>query len=213
MPIEAADDASTTVAKYKVNEPLFLHERGTSLMVQNSCQSIIAAVYVLFAGPIAGATGVGWWYGLGACLSGLALIFAFFLVPDTKYNGPISSFQEAAAKTGDRASSLDDTAMDFVTERPPLDYDRHSQRTLRSDMRLWVDKPQWLKAVRMIKDSTFTMVLFSNVFWAMLLNGLVLGVKVAISAVYSTILVSHPYNWALCDFYSNLTGLNTALSR
>lgn len=36
---------------------------------------------------------------------------------------------------------------------------------------------------------------FPNIFWVMALNGFVLGVNVAIGAVYSTILTMPPYNW------------------
>ena len=39
------------------------------------------------------------------------------------------------------------------------------------------------------------MLLFPNVFWALLLNGLTIGVNIAIGTTYSTILSSPPYKW------------------
>ncbi|KAJ6026489.1 major facilitator superfamily domain-containing protein [Penicillium canescens] len=174
-------------------EIFFLHERGTYLMIQNSCQSIIAAVYILFAGPIAGAIGAGWWYGLGACLSGLTLILAFFFLPETKYARPLSSFQEARGSEGE-PETKEDVEIEVVTEKPPLDYERYAPRTWRSDLSLWSGEPEWRKGLDMLKD-TFLLLWFPNIFWAMVLNGFVLGVNVAISVVYSTILTSPPYNW------------------
>lgn len=123
-------------------------------MIQNSCQTIIAAVYVLFAGPIAGAIGVAWWYGLGACLSGLSLVLAFFFVPETKYARPMSSYQETTQSQGEYGSKEEcDEEIDMVTEKPPLDYENYSPRTWKSDMRLWIGEPEWKKGLHMFKVS------------------------------------------------------------
>lgn len=56
------------------------------------------------------------------------------------------------------------------------------------------------------------LLLFPNVFWAMILNGYVLGVNVSISAVYSTILTSPPYNWPNSSAsYANCGQIITAI--
>src|SRR4051812_29369993 len=41
----------------------------------------------------------------------------------------------------------------------------------------------------------FKFLLFPNVFWAMCLNGLTLGVNIAIGTTYGSIVTSAPYNW------------------
>lgn len=53
---------------------------------------------------------------------------------------------------------------------------------------------------------------FPNVFWALLLNGLTLGVNVAIGTTYSTIVTAPPYNWPNNSAsYANCGQIVTAL--
>lgn len=42
---------------------------------------------------------------------------------------------------------------------------------------------------------TFQIMLFPNVFWAFCLNGLTLGVNIALGTTYGTIVTSPPYSW------------------
>lgn len=121
-------------------------------MIQNSCQSIIAAVYILFAGPIAGAIGAGWWYGLGSCLSGLTLILAFFFLPETKYARPLSSFQEPKRGEGELGTK-EDVEIEVVTDKPPLDYERYAPRSWKADLSLWSGEHEWNKGIDMLKVS------------------------------------------------------------
>ncbi|KAM0559952.1 hypothetical protein ACHAPJ_003904 [Fusarium lateritium] len=168
-------------------EIFFLHERGRCMMIQQTIQTIATAVFVIFAGPIAEAISPEWWYGLGACLSGVSFVLAFFFVPETKYYRPKSSFQS----TG---SSDDVTSVSVCTERPELDYINFAPRTWRSDMRLWVGEPEWNKITEIFAQ-TFGLMLFPNVLWALCLNGLTLGVNIAIGTTYGSIVTSPPYNW------------------
>ncbi|KAF4974423.1 hypothetical protein FZEAL_8666 [Fusarium zealandicum] len=173
-------------------EIFFLHERSRCLMIQQTIQTIATAVFVIFAGPIAGAISPEWWYGLGACLSGLSLILAFFFVPETKYERPQSSFQ--GVKQGPTAGSDDDKSLSLCTERPELDFVNFEPRTWRSDMRFWIGEPEWYKVTDILMQ-TFGLLLFPNVLWAMCLNGLTLGVNIAIGTTYGGIVTSPPYNW------------------
>lgn len=119
-------------------------------MLQQTIQTIATAVFVLFASPIAEAITPRWWYGLGACLSGVSLIMAFVFVPETKYYRPLSSFQENTSNedleedTGEHASKA---GYKVVTERPDLDFVTYEARTWRSDLRLWVGSPEWRKGM------------------------------------------------------------------
>ncbi|KAJ5636527.1 uncharacterized protein N7484_009840 [Penicillium longicatenatum] len=177
-------------------EIFFLHERGTFLMLQQSIQSITTAVLVLFASPIAEAITPQWWYGLGACLSGLALVMAFVFVPETKYHRPRSSLQENMSSNGLDNVSDEHVAKDahrVVTERPALDFVTYQARTWRSDLRLWIGSPEWRKGVDTFIQA-FQLLLFPNVLWAMALNGLTLGVNIAIGTTYGTIITTL-YGW------------------
>ncbi|KAL4905551.1 hypothetical protein BDW74DRAFT_177920 [Aspergillus multicolor] len=174
-------------------EIFFLHERSKALMGQQAIQVSLTAVWVLFAGEIANAITPQWWYGLGAALAGAQLVLAFFFLPETKYERSLASFQE-----GDSTSEGDADAKvgaDVVcTERPPLDFERYAPRTWRSDMRLWVGKPDWVMVWDVLRQ-TFELLLFPNVFWALCLNGLTIGTNIAIGTTYANILHAPPYNW------------------
>lgn len=119
-----------------VQEIFFLHERSQGLMIQQTVQVSLTTVWVLFASPIAEAITSEWWYGLGGILAGVQLLLAFLLVPETKYERPLASFQESGSDSGSGGRRV-------CTERPPLDTVNFAPRTLRSDLRLWVGTPDW----------------------------------------------------------------------
>ena len=170
-------------------------------MVQQTIQVIACAVWVLCASPIAGAITPQWWYGLGAALAGLQLVVSIFLLPETKYARPMESYQESSddstTSTDDLESSKDagSTVPVICKTRPPLDFVNYEPRTWRSDMRLWIGSPEWNKASETLKQ-VLQIILFPNIFWAMCLNGLTLGVNIAIGTTYGSIVTAPPYNWA-----------------
>jgi hypothetical protein len=103
----------------------------------------------------------------------LVLIFAFFLLPETKYERPLAAYQGQvaavstfAASDGDRGrqetytvrrvSTLDVVELDFVNYKP---------RTLASDMRLFVYKPDWEEDLRTLKN-IFAVIFFPDILWA-----------------------------------------------
>ncbi|KAL2816525.1 major facilitator superfamily domain-containing protein [Aspergillus granulosus] len=178
-------------------EIFFLHERSKGLMGQQAIQVSLTAVWVLFAGPIADSITPQWWYGLGAALAGAQLVLAFFFVPETKYERPMASFQEAESGDDETDASSQmkrDAGVGMCTERPPLDFERYAPRTWKSDLRLWVGEPDWKKVWEVLRQ-TFELLLFPNVFWALCLNGLTIGVNIAIGTTYANILHAPPYNW------------------
>lgn len=144
MVLGLAAGQSEALVPMITQEIFFLHERGTFLMVQQTIQTIATAVFVIFAGPIAGAITPSWWYGLGAILSGLSFVLAFLFVPETKYDRSHAAFQgiEGETSTGD-----DKEAVSVCTHRPVLDLINYQPRTFRSDMRLWIGEPEWKKAI------------------------------------------------------------------
>lgn len=192
-------------------EIFFLHERAQYLMIQQTIQTIVVAIFVLFANPIAAAIGTAWWYGLGCILCGLCFIVVLFFLPETKYYRPQAAYQESAASNSGSGNEAADNGYQLQTERPPLDFENFEARTFKSDMRLWIGKPEWNKAWVVFRDA-WTMLFFPNVFWAMLVNGITLGASVALSMTYSRIVESPAYNWpASSASYSNAGQIVTSL--
>ncbi|KAI9933439.1 hypothetical protein MW887_007912 [Aspergillus wentii] len=178
-------------------EIFFLHERSKSLMLQQTMQVILTTIWVIFASPIAGAITPQWWYGLGAVLAGAQFIVAVLFLPETKYDRSLSAYQESSsdsASSTDFEAKLGKPAYLVCKKKPPLDYVHYQPRTWKSDMRLWIGKPEWGKALDVLKQ-TFLLLFFPNVLWALCLNGLTIGVNIAIQTTYSTILTVAPYNW------------------
>ncbi|KAH7349761.1 major facilitator superfamily domain-containing protein [Plectosphaerella cucumerina] len=194
-------------------EIFFLHERARFLMIQQTIQTIATGVFVLFASPIAAAITPAWWYGLGSILSGVSFFMAVLFVPETKYHRPASSYQEGNPDIGSEgdADGKPSNAFEVCTERPPLDYANHEARTFRSDLRLIISKPEWRKGLDTLIQS-FQLLLFPNVFWAMCLNGLTLGVNIAIGTTYGTVMTSAPYSWPQSSVsYVNVGQIVTSL--
>ncbi|KAL3447535.1 hypothetical protein BJX65DRAFT_307949 [Aspergillus insuetus] len=185
----------TTVRNHKVYvegiNPLLLQSRGLTTAVQN----VLSTVWVLFASPIAGAITPQGWYGLGAVLAGVEFLLAFFLLPETKYERSLASYQEnvpaAASSPGDDGMGGKMEAVIIATQRVPLDFETYPRRTWKSDMRLWTGNPNWRQAWRVLQQ-TFMLLLLPNVAWALLLNGLTLGIVVALIALP---LLGHGSDW------------------
>jgi MFS family permease len=139
-------------------ELYFLHERSKYLMTQQAIQVILTTVYVIFASPIAGVITPEWWYGLGAALSAVMFILTALFLPETKYERPLSSFQEATDNSFDLERTVAKASPQVVlcTVRPQLDTVNHESRTFRSDLRLWVGKPDFKAVVDVYKVITVT---------------------------------------------------------
>ncbi|KAK8000954.1 MFS transporter [Apiospora marii] len=232
MVLGLAAGQSEALVPMITQEVFFLHERSRGLMIQQTIQVILTAIWTVFAGPIAGAITPQWWYGLGAVLAGVQFVLAVFFVPETKYYRPMSSFQESTSASSPTKNSDDDennavtpssdthssdvgkaaaTETMMCTERPALDYVNFAPRTWRSDMRLWVGDIEWRKGWEAFYQ-TFELVLYPNVFWALCINGLTLGVNVAIGTTYGNIVTSPPYNWPQTSAsYVNIGQIATAI--
>ncbi|KAJ5109546.1 hypothetical protein N7456_006221 [Penicillium angulare] len=178
-------------------EIFFLHKRSKYLMLQQAIQVVLTTIWTLFASPISGAITPQGWYGLGAGLAGVQFFVALFLLPETKYERGLTDYQEDVPGESSTSSNDPETEISVkplhtvCKEKPALDYVRYEPRTWKSDMRLWVGKPEWYKAIDVLK-----LLFFPNVFWALCLNGLTIGVNIAIATTYGTILTGAPYHWA-----------------
>ncbi|KAH7361588.1 major facilitator superfamily domain-containing protein [Plectosphaerella cucumerina] len=211
MLLGVAAGQSEALVPMVTQEIFFLHERARFLMIQQTIQTIAVAIFVLFASPIAYAIGTSWWYGIGCGMCGVCFVISFFFVPETKYYRPQSAYQEAVASKKDDGSSQDE-AYQIHTERPPLDFENFKPRTWRSNLRFFAEgKPEWHKAWIVFRDA-WTMLLFPNVFWGMLVNGVTLGANIALSMTYGRIVEGPPYNWPHSSTsYSNAGQIVTSL--
>ncbi|KAJ5370511.1 MFS transporter [Penicillium cataractarum] len=173
----------------------FLHERGRALMIQSAIQIVFSTVYVIFASPIAGAIGPSNWYYLAAGLSGVQFILALIFLPETKYKRPLSAYQHGSLHEWHMGSEEEEELPPVTqSERAPLDFERYSPRTWRSDLRLLSASPEWDQAIAALK-SIIALFLFPNVFWAFCLAGATLGINIAIGTAYNKVVTSPPYNW------------------
>jgi hypothetical protein len=117
-------------------------------------QTVINSVYSIFASPIAGAIGPGNWYILGVGLSAAVLIASVFLVPETRYSRTLNAYGQDSEGV-DAAQKGTDIKPMTLSERPALDFERYPPRTLRSDMRLIVGKPDWSEGLYCLRVSSF----------------------------------------------------------
>jgi len=126
-------------------------------MVQQAIQVLLTTVWCLFASPIAAAITPQGWYLLAAGLAGLQFLVALVLLPETKYDRDLSAYQEnVSSDISTEVIDVDNDApvkpkVTLCKEKPPLDYVNFAPRTWKSDMRLWIGKPEWHKAIEVLK--------------------------------------------------------------
>ncbi|KAH8729135.1 major facilitator superfamily domain-containing protein [Phaeosphaeriaceae sp. PMI808] len=192
-----ATGQSEALVPMMIQEIHFMHERSTFLMWQSATQTVLSTAMILTASPIAGAIGPGNWYVFGAGLAGLTLILSIFSVPETRYNRPLVAYGQFSEEEGGEGGDSRSTASPPVklSERPALDTTRYLPRTMWSDMRLFVGETDWVEGWHGFLN-TFQILLFPNVMWAFCLNGLTIGIQIAIGTTYGNILTHAPYKWS-----------------
>ena len=112
-------------------------------MWQSAIQTVIAAVYVICASPIAGAIGPENWYNLGAGLCGVTLVFSIFWVPESRYDRSLAAYGQFSEDGDDDTHTTPPPVK--ISDRPALDTTKYLPRTLWSDMRVFVGKPDWME--------------------------------------------------------------------
>ncbi|KAF2215305.1 hypothetical protein CERZMDRAFT_105090 [Cercospora zeae-maydis SCOH1-5] len=186
---------SEALVPMMIQEVHFIHERSTFLMWQSAIQTIISAVLTLFASPIAGDIGPGNWYILGGGFAAAVAVASIFFVPETRYDRSLAAYGQVTEEDIENNPELAREAKAIRwSERPDFDLDKYQPRTLWSDMRIFVGEPDWMEGWYTFVH-TFQIMLFPNVFWAFCLNGLTLGVNIALGTTYGKVMTSPPYNW------------------
>ncbi|KAK1984883.1 major facilitator superfamily transporter [Colletotrichum cereale] len=217
MILGLAAGQSEALCPLMVQETHFLHERARCLMWFTLWQSTLSAVYSLLTSYISAGIGPSGWYFLGAGLSAITFIFAVFMVPETKYDRPIAAYQGHTAQVSHFVSSsgpgTDDTTGIYTemltrkttTEPRQLDFINFKPRSLASDMRLLTQKPDWKEGWQCITGMAIV-TFFPDMMWALLLNGLTIGVNIALGTTYGGILEHAPYNWSTSVISLAMTG-------
>ncbi|CZT18286.1 related to transporter protein HOL1 [Ramularia collo-cygni] len=194
MLLGLAAGQSEALVPMMIQEIHFLHERSTFLMWQSAIQTIVSAVLVIFASPIASKVGPGKWYILGGGLAATILVLSIFLVPETKYDRSLAAYGQITEEDLSKPATTAALLPVRMSERPAMDLSRYKPRTLRSDMTLFKSKPDWSEGAWTFIH-TFQIMLFPNVFWAFCLNGLTIGVNIALGTTYGKIVAAAPYSW------------------
>ncbi|CAK7207208.1 hypothetical protein SEUCBS139899_010017 [Sporothrix eucalyptigena] len=200
MVLGLAAGQSEALCPLMVQETFFLHERAKYQMIFSAVGNILTTVLVLLASYIAARINASGWYGLGAGLSGLVFILSVLFVPETKYDRPLAAYQGQTSRVGAFAGQTAENG-DYLVRRitttdvRELDTVNFKPRTWASDLRVFVYKPDWAEGTRTIYRM-LTVMFFPDILWGFLLNGLTLGVNVAIGTTYGTILEDAPYSWA-----------------
>jgi MFS family permease len=138
---------SEALVPMMIQEIHFVHERSTFLMWQSATQTVLAAVLVISASPIAGAVGPENWYILGAGLCATTFIFSIVWVPESRYNRPLAAYGQFSTDEGGEGDDSQATAGTPVriSERPTLDTTNFLPRTVWSDMRVFVGSADWIE--------------------------------------------------------------------
>lgn len=141
MVLGLAAGQSEALVPMMIQEVHFLHERSTFLMWQSAIQTIVSAIYILFASPIAGAIGPGNWYILGGGLTFLVFLLSIIFIPESKYHRTLASY----GQVNDAKDPVTAARPVRMSERPALDFARYEPRTIASDMRIFINKLDWME--------------------------------------------------------------------
>ncbi|KAK1846027.1 major facilitator superfamily transporter [Colletotrichum chrysophilum] len=217
MILGLAAGQSEALCPLMVQEVHFLHERARCLMWFTLWQSTLSGVYTLLTSYIAAGIGSSGWYFLGAGIAALTFLFAIFMVPETKYDRPLAAYQGQEASVSRfvtaYAPGVDDTTGVYTemltrkttTEPRELDFVNFKPRTLASDIRILNQKPDWKEGWQCCTGMAIV-TFFPDMMWALLLNGLTIGVNIALGTTYGAILQAAPYSWSSSVVSFALTG-------
>lgn len=126
-------------------------------MLQSATQTILSAILILCASPIAGAITPRYWYILGAALAGLQFLLSIFFIPETRYHRPLQAYLGNDAVQWSSAgydASKEVPAPITMSNRPQLDLVNYKPRTVLSDMRIFVDPADWKVVYYTLKVSS-----------------------------------------------------------
>lgn len=179
----------------------FIHERGRYQQLFSSIQTVVSGTLIILTSYIASTVGWRAWYYLFSGSSGLVLVLAIFFVPETKYLRPLAAYEGMAGGaqitgvTSDVENPKQIERFLTVNDERVLDTVNYLPRTRASDMTLFVNEADWNEAFSCLKHQ-FQLFFFPDVFWVFSMNGVFLGVNIAMGLTYGNILGGPVYHWA-----------------
>ncbi|KAH8679505.1 major facilitator superfamily transporter [Tricladium varicosporioides] len=194
---------SEALCPLMISEVFFLHERARYQQLFSSIQTMISGTLVILTSYIAATIGWRAWYYLFAGFSGLILVLAIFFVPETKYIRPLAAYKGTTTKNGnlnilvegpDPENPKEADHVITIHDERIFDTVNYHPRTLKFNTQLFVHDTDWNEAVLCVKHQ-FQLFFFPNVFWVFCMNGVFLGVNIAMGLTYGNIL-SESYHWA-----------------
>ena len=173
MVLGLAAGQSEALCPLMVQETFYLHERGKYQMIFTAAGNILTTAFTIVTSYIAKGIGARGWYGLGSGLAGAIMIVSIFFLPETKYDRPLSAYQGQAGQVStfatsegeERPGAIYATARLSTLDTVELDFVNYKPRTLASDMRLFVNKPDWEEGLRTVRRMCVVM-FFPDILWA-----------------------------------------------
>lgn len=166
-----------------------MHERSRRLAWFSAIQSTGSAALIIATAYLVNSLGWRWWYGIFAIFSGLLLVVAFFLIPDSRYTRPDDAYNGLVhIRHGDETALVRAT----TRNRPALDFNRYQPRTLAYNLKIFHGPADWKRFTTCWKQMA-QCILFPNILWVVLMNSAVLGIYVVSATEFATILASPPY--------------------
>jgi hypothetical protein len=156
---------------------------------------------IILSSYIAGTLGWRAWYYLFMGFTCVVMVSASLFLVETKFPRPLAAYKGTLAEVGMPAKLASDTehqgeaeyAMTTNDERI-IDNVNYAPRTMLSNMRIFVNKPDWMEALYCVKHMA-QLFFFPNVLWGFTMNGVFLAVNIAMGLTYGNIL-SGSYGWA-----------------
>jgi len=166
---------------------------------------MISGTLIILTSYIAATVGWRAWYYIFAGFSGLVLVLAIFFLPETKYVRPLIAYKGTTIQRGNPSSLVtrhdsdpenqkDISRVLTVNDTRVLDTVNYLPRTMASDMRLFVNASDWKEALMCLKHM-LQLFWFPNVFWVFTMNGVFLGINIAMGLTYGNIL-GEGFHWA-----------------
>ncbi|KAF2679808.1 MFS general substrate transporter [Lentithecium fluviatile CBS 122367] len=190
-----------------IQDIFFLHQRGRTFQLFSSFEVLLNSTLTIVSSYMVEALGWRSWYWLFTAVSGFCFVLAFFFVPETAYTRPLSAYMgtdppEFVATTdeGNAPEEINRSSdapciepLTTLSERK-LNTEIYEPRTFGSDMRVFVVKPDFRRAITTWKQMC-TIWVFPHVLWISLMNAFFQGTDICIQITYGSTLVSPPYNW------------------
>lgn len=195
-----AAGSTESVLPLIITDMSFLDERGLWFGVYWGVQSLINTVFLISSSYLVAATSWRWFYWVLSIFAGVGVLVGFFLLPETRYtrsptsmNGEIIHTDEwgvthflTDAEARERFGVVQQQTTDEQDIRPKSYIQRLNPVSGTAPNALRLGLGANLKMIQACSSPA--------VVWAILASSITLGVGIAMSLVYSSILVSE-YGW------------------